>query len=225
MDRTREKPTVAVLLSGGIDSAVLAGSLAADGTRVQPLFVRGGLIWEPEELAAVHSFLSALPPSNLCELVVLDQPLADLYSDHWSIDGRAAPGAGTPDEAVYLPGRNPLLLVKAVVWCRLRGIDELALATLSANPFGDATDEFFADFERALRRALGGAPRITRPYARLTKTEVIRRGREMPLELTFSCIRPVAGRHCGACNKCEERQRAFQSAGVADRTAYARAVT
>ena len=52
----------------------------------------------------------------------------------------------TPDDAVYLPGRNPLLLVKAVVWCHLHGIDQLALAPLGSNPFADATDEFFAEF-------------------------------------------------------------------------------
>ena len=31
-------------------------------------------------------------------------------------------------------------------------------------------------------------------------------GRGLPLELTFSCIAPVAGQHCGRCNKCAERR-------------------
>ena len=36
-------------------------------------------------------------------------------------------------------------------------------------------------------------------------------GRDMPLELTFSCIDPRDGLHCGRCNKCAERQEAFRS--------------
>jgi 7-cyano-7-deazaguanine synthase len=50
----------------------------------------------------------------------------------------------------------------------------------------------------------------------------MRLGRDLPLELTFSCIRPVRDQHCGDCNKCAERQLAFRNAGLADRTPYAR---
>jgi 7-cyano-7-deazaguanine synthase len=49
---------------------------------------------------------------------------------------------------------------------------------------------------------------------------VIRRARELPLEHTFSCIAPIEGRHCGRCNKCAERRRAFAAAGVDDPTEY-----
>lgn len=210
-----------MLLSGGLDSAVLVGRLVRESRDVYPLYVRGGLLWEGPEQAAVESFLERIAAPRLHRLSVLELPLADLYAGHWSLDGRGTPPAGTPDEAVYLPGRNPLLLVKAVVWCRLNGIGQLALAPLEANPFGDATDEFFADFERAMGRALAGAPRIVRPFADRTKAEVIRLGRDLPLERTFSCIRPVDGLHCGRCNKCDERRQAFRAADVADATRYA----
>jgi 7-cyano-7-deazaguanine synthase len=46
-------------------------------------------------------------------------------------------------------------------------------------------------------------------------------GRGLPLELTFSCLRPADQLHCGACNKCAERQAAFQAAGMRDGTRYA----
>jgi 7-cyano-7-deazaguanine synthase len=45
-------------------------------------------------------------------------------------------------------------------------------------------------------------------------------GRDMPLELTFSCIDPVDGLHCGRCNKCAERQKAFRSIDLEDPTRY-----
>ena len=61
---------------------------------------------------------------------------------------------------------------------------------------------------------------MLRPYASLTKSEVMQRGRDLPLGLTFSCMHPVAGRHCGGCNKCAERRRAFADAGLPDPTEY-----
>jgi 7-cyano-7-deazaguanine synthase len=48
-------------------------------------------------------------------------------------------------------------------------------------------------------------------------------GDGLPLELTFSCLRPVGGLHCGRCNKCAERRRGFAEAGLPDPTQYANA--
>ena len=103
----------------------------------------------------------------------------------------------------------------------MHGVGQLALATLAGNPFADATDEFFRDFEQALDRATGSCVNILRPFARLPKKDVLELGRELPLELTFSCIVPADGLHCGRCNKCAERRRAFVSAGLEDKTGYA----
>jgi 7-cyano-7-deazaguanine synthase len=50
-------------------------------------------------------------------------------------------------------------------------------------------------------------------------------GSELPLALTFSCISPRGGLHCGACNKCAERQAAFRAAEMADETRYVKAKT
>jgi 7-cyano-7-deazaguanine synthase len=229
---------IAVLLSGGLDSTILLGHLLDSGHRVQPFYVRGRLAWEREELAAVRQFLVHLArrrgsdgrsaereevPARhaLADLVVLDMPVADLYGDHWSVTGRNVPDAASPDDAVYLPGRNALLLVKPALWCHLNGIEQIALGVLGSNPFGDASEEFFAAFETALERATGGHLRVLRPFAQLDKRQVMELGRDLPLELTFSCIAPVDGMHCGQCNKCAERIRAFAAAGLNDLTAYA----
>ena len=48
----------------------------------------------------------------------------------------------TPDEDVYLPGRNIVLLGKAGVYCASAKIERLVLGTLAHNPFPDATPEF-----------------------------------------------------------------------------------
>jgi 7-cyano-7-deazaguanine synthase len=130
------------------------------------------------------------------------------------------PGAATPDEAVFLPGRNVFLLAKAIVWCHLRGIPAVALAPLESNPFPDATPRFFESFTALVNEAVEGRVQVLRPYAGLHKNDVMRRGQGLPLELTFSCIKPQSGKHCGRCNKCAERKRAFADAGLADPTPY-----
>jgi 7-cyano-7-deazaguanine synthase len=215
---------VAVLASGGIESAVLCLDVLRQAARVFPLYVRFGLRWEAVELERFRALLERVGRPGLMPVHVLDEPVADIYGDaHWSTGAPTVPGAETPDEAVYLPGRNLLLGAKAAVWCRLRGIDVLAFGSLHTNPFRDSTPEFFSGLESLANRALGGALRIVRPFARSHKDEVIRRGVQLgvPLFATFSCIRPVRGLHCGMCNKCEERRAAFRAAGVDDQTPYA----
>lgn len=213
---------IAVLMSGGLDSAILLGELARTARRIVPIHVRFGLVWEEEEERVLRRYLAALGFSALEALVVLEMPIRAVYGDHWSTTGAQVPGYDTPDEAVFLPGRNPLLLVEAAIWCHLNDVPTLALGPLAANPFPDSTDAFFSTFEKAMNLALDGKLRITRPYARLHKVDVLRRGENLPLGLTLSCIRPIEGRHCGDCNKCHERQVSFRAAGIPDPTDYAR---
>ncbi|HKB01219.1 MAG TPA: 7-cyano-7-deazaguanine synthase [Gemmataceae bacterium] len=211
---------LAVLFSGGLDSAVLVGEALRDHAAVHPLYVRSGLFWEEAELEFAERFLTAVRSPALRPLVVLEAPVTDVYGEHWSVRGRDVPDADTPDEAVYLPGRNVFLLGKSILWCHMHRVPAVALGTLAANPFPDATPEFIAGFGRLVNEAVGGSVWVLRPYVGLEKADVLQRGRDLPLELTLSCLRPVDGRHCGRCNKCEERRRAFADAGLTDRTPY-----
>jgi 7-cyano-7-deazaguanine synthase len=116
------------------------------------------------------------------------------------------------------------LLLKPVLWCQMHGVARLALATLANNPFDDATPEFFSAFTAMIGQATRERVEIVRPFERLPKRRVMERGRRLPLELTFSCLVPIDGMHCGRCNKCAERRRAFREIDLADRTGYAPAV-
>jgi 7-cyano-7-deazaguanine synthase len=216
--------TIGALLSGGLDSAVLLGHLLRRGHRVRPIYVRSRLIWEPEEFRAMLRYRAAIGPrfaDRLLDLVVLEMPVIDVYEDHWSITGCEPPDAETPAEAMYLPGRNPLLLIKPAIWCVKHGIDQLALGILGTNPFPDATNAFFDQFRGALSAAMGARLRFVRPFAHLDKRQVMELGADLPLEHTFSCIAPVGGLHCGQCNKCAERQESFRLVGRIDPTPYA----
>jgi 7-cyano-7-deazaguanine synthase len=212
---------VGLLVSGGLDSSILLKRLLDDGRIVKPFYIRSGLYWQVIEQRSLERVLDAVAVRQLEPLTVLDLPLADVYGDHWSITGRNVPQAGAPDEAVYLPGRNALLTIKAAVWCQMHGIEELALATLRSNPFQDASALFFGQLGEALTGMPSTRFRLTRPFGSLNKQEVMELGRTYPLASTFSCIAPRDGAHCGQCNKCAERQAAFRVIGSIDPTHYA----
>ncbi|HEY7107678.1 MAG TPA: 7-cyano-7-deazaguanine synthase [Acidimicrobiia bacterium] len=215
------KGAVALLSSGGLDSAVLTGDLLGRGHVVHPMYVRFGLAWEDAEEAHLRRFLATLDTHTLRPLVVLDLPVQPLYESHWSVSGRGVPDDESDDDAVYLPGRNLLLLAQPAVWCALHGVHAIALGTLKGNPFPDSSRDFFDEFVGVAQRAMGHELEVLTPYAELTKAQVIERGRGLALEHTFSCIDPRDGRHCGACNKCAERKRAFSSLAIDDATTYA----
>jgi 7-cyano-7-deazaguanine synthase len=212
---------VAVLVSGGLDSCVLAAHLAAAGERtVYPVYVRQGLLWEAVEQHWMKKFLAAVAVANIEPLREIALPVTDLYNSHWSTTGESTPDHLSDDREVYLPGRNLLLLAKTSLYCALNGIPSIALGPLAGNPFADSTAEFFSRFGEMASLALGFSFTIETPFAKLTKADVIRLGRHLPLELSFSCIRPAGLNHCGACNKCAERRRSFQEADVEDKTDY-----
>jgi len=212
--------TLAVLCSGGVDSAVLLAEALPYYAAVQPIYIRTGSRWEDVERQYLSRFLDAVASSRLRPLVSLTQPVDDLYGSHWCMTGNGVPDQNSPDEAVYLPGRNVLLLAKSLLWCHLNGVPEIAMAPLAANPFPDATPAFFDGFAAMVNTAVDGHVCVRRPYAHLKKADVLRRVPGLPWQHTFSCISPIEGLHCGRCNKCAERRQAFAAAGVTDPTPY-----
>lgn len=212
---------LAVLASGGLDSAVLAADSARQGWVVQPIYIRFGLAWEATEEIYLRRFLDTLPPTLRSRpLVILDLPIADVYGAHWSVSGEDVPDDTTADSAVYLPGRNLLLLAKSSIWCALHGVEAIALGTLKGNPFADSGPEFLSLFGSLIELGLAHPLEVMTPFAGLTKGEVLELGRDLALEHTLSCIAPVDAHHCGRCNKCAERRNGFAQSGIEDRTVY-----
>ena len=212
----------AVLLSAGLDSAVLAAAEART-SRVHPIYVSTGLAWEAEELAMLERLLAAAPYASLAPLARLTFTVRDVYPPtHWALRGEP-PAFDTPDEDVYLTGRNIILLSKASIYCTQQHIGRIALGPLAGNPFPDATPEFFATMARAMSLGLAHDIRIETPFVDKEKSDVIALGASLgvPFELTLSCMNPRDGLHCGLCSKCRERRDAFNEARVADPARYA----
>ena len=96
-------------------------------------------------------------PGRIEPLITLSVDMRDVYPPtHWAIDGRP-PAYDTPDEDVYLEGRNIVLVAKAGVMCASLGVERLALGPLAGNPFPDATPEFFEAMSRAMSLGLAQA--------------------------------------------------------------------
>jgi 7-cyano-7-deazaguanine synthase len=223
------QPSTLVLLSGGLDSAVLLVE-EAQHAPVIPVYVAVGLAWEPLELAMAERLLAheALA-GRIAPLRRVEFTMRDVYSpSHWAVRGQP-PAYDTPDEDVYLAGRNVVLLAKAGVLATELGARRIALGPLSGNPFPDARPSFFRAMESALSEGLDQPIEIATPFLAWTKEDVIRQGLTLgvPLGLTLSCMNPTEARHaeepplhCGGCSKCRERRNAFAAAGLDDPAAY-----
>jgi 7-cyano-7-deazaguanine synthase len=233
----------AVLFSGGLDSAVLLALEVRDGSEVWPVHVRAGLAWEDAEARAIARLIAGPPyrhtragemrNSPLQELSTLSVEMRDVYPpSHWAVQGRP-PAFDTPDEDVYLEGRNVILLSKAAVFCSRHGLNRIALGPLAGNPFPDATSAFFTSMAKALSLGLARPLTIDTPLVEMRKDDVILLAQELqvPLELTLSCMNPQRAAadaaaaapedlHCGQCSKCRERRDAFKDARVEDPTTY-----
>jgi 7-cyano-7-deazaguanine synthase len=220
--KAENEAQTAVLCSAGLDSAVLLAQAAATEP-VIPIYVSSGLAWEADERDALTRLLACPAYRGVPDPVTLDVDMRDVYPpSHWAIRGEA-PGFDTPDEDVFIEGRNIILLSKTAVFMARSGLSRVLIGPLAGNPFPDATAEFFSAMGLALSLGLGKRLDVHAPLMSLHKADVIRAGLALgvPLELTLSCMQPVRGLHCGRCSKCRERRDAFREAGVEDRTDYA----
>ena len=216
-----------VLLSGGLDSAVLAAH-EAQTSRVLPVYVSVGLAWEAAEVAMVERLLRApVFVGRAAPLTRVEFTMRDVYPPtHWAIRG-VPPAYDTPDEDVYLSGRNLVLLTKAGVVAARHDAHRIAIGPLAGNPFPDARPAFFSAMAHAMSLGLDHAIEVATPFLEWDKAAVVRRGVELgvPFELTLSCMSPMITdglpQHCGLCSKCRERRDAFAAASVSDPSSYA----
>ena len=206
-----QKKSVCVLASGGLDSSALIFSLLRRGFKVYPLYIRCGFRWEKAEQYWLKRFLSKIKTPDLQKLSTIEYPVKNLLGQgHWSFSGRSIPQSSDPDFSVYLPGRNIILLGQAGLFCAIRQIPQIALAILRGNPFPDATPQFLKAMEKALNSGLDFKIKITVPYAKFSKKEVLSLSEGAPFHLAFSCLNPRGIRPCQRCNKCGERIKALR---------------
>jgi 7-cyano-7-deazaguanine synthase len=212
---------VIVLTSGGLDSSILLAEEAQKKRKVYPVFIQTGLRFEDAQARALLRFIRRLKKKNIAPLTRLSLPVSSLFAGrHWALSGKKIPPLKSPDGSCYLPGWNLLLLAPVLTFAAQKGIEVIRLGHIAHNPYPDGQAAFFKAMERVGSEAFTRRIRIERPYERLKKNAVLRRGRRFPLGWTLTCIDPRKGRHCGRCHKCAERHRGFLAAKIPDPTFY-----
>jgi 7-cyano-7-deazaguanine synthase len=212
-----------VLLSGGLDSAVLLSYIGNTGEEVTPVHIRCGYAWELAEAHCIQRLMKSALAPRIKPLRTIHFDMRDILPEgHWALTG-IAPAYNTDDEEVYLTGRNITLLSKAAVLASQLNIKKIAIGLLQGNPFPDATPMFLTAMGRALTLGLAHDIQIQTPFATWTKADIVKEAKRvgLPLDLTISCMMPIGGRHCGQCSKCRERHDGFVKANLPDPTDYA----
>lgn len=152
--------------------------------------------------------------------------LAPLFGSNALTGGVKVPEGHYEEEsmkATVVPNRNMLLISVATAWAVSLRAESVAYGAHGGDHaiYPDCRPEFAEALDRAVRLADWHEVRLERPFVKMDKADIVRRGAELdvPFGLTWSCY--VGGeRHCGKCGTCVERKEAFRLAGVADPTDY-----
>jgi 7-cyano-7-deazaguanine synthase len=221
-----DRRAVAVV-SGGLDSTVMAYSLRAEGY----------------ELAAISFDYGQ---RHRKELQFAEQVSIDLGASWTLIDLHAAgltgilPGSALTDEAVavpdghyadesmritVVPNRNAIMLSIACALAVTRDAEAVAFGAHAGDHFiyPDCRPEFVRAFASMVNLAVEGLAtiEILTPFLTMTKADIVKMGADLhvPFERTWSCYKGGA-LHCGTCGTCYERREAFAIAHVVDPTVY-----
>ena len=213
-----------------MDSSILLANIAEQGV-AHPIYVETGIPWEWAEKQMLQNFIDTLDNPNIKPVTTLQLPVKTLYGDtHWTMSGDTVPGYDEPDETVYIPGRNIILITLASIWCSLNDVHRIAIGSLAGNPFPDATPEFFQSIANANTTGLNHPITVEAPMRHLHKQEILaKNATKLPLNLTLTCSNPQQNQnntitHCNNCNKCRERHEAFIEAKIEDPTQYAQTI-
>ncbi len=228
-----DSPKAVVLLSGGLDSSTTLAEAKAAGFAPYALTVLYGQRHAVERDSA-RAVANALGVARHYELEV----------DLRAFGGSALVGDGEvpKDRPVgemageipptYVPARNTVLLSLALAWAETLGAFDIFVGVncVDYSGYPDCRPEYLAAFETlanlATRVGVEGAGRfrVHAPLIRMTKEEIIVRGRELGVDfsLTHSCYDPSPeGLACGRCDSCTLRLAAFAGLGLDDPAGYA----
>ena len=219
------KPGGVVLVSGGMDSLVLA-AFATRESEIALLHVNYGQPTERKELACFQAIADHL---NVKDRLVADVGYLKAIGGSALTDpGIAIPAAdltrpGVP--ATYVPFRNAHFLCIAVSWAEVIGAKNVYIGAVTADSSGypDCRPEFYEAMNEAIRRGTkeGSGITVRAPFVRLKKKDLVLMGKSLgvPFEHSWSCYRD-GEKACGRCDSCALRLRAFSEAGVTDPIDY-----
>ncbi len=208
-----------IVLSGGPDSATVAYWAKKQGYQIYPITFNYGQI-ALKETECANQIAQRLGTTT--KIINLSE-LKKIFSDVTSLCNADIPLTSEFSASIIVPFRNAIFLSAAVAYAVAVGANTIFYgAQGSDEPFyPDCRREFYEAFEKAAR--LGTCQEITiqAPFSGKRKSELFKAGAELGVsfDLTRSCYRDGT-KHCGICESCNNRKRAFIEAGIADPTKY-----
>ena len=225
------KPAV-VLVSGGMDSAVVVAIAREAGFDVHALSVRYGQrhTSELDAAARVAATLGAVAHKTVTvDLRSIGGSSLTADIDVPTDDDGHVMGVGIP--STYVPARNTIMLSVALGWAEVLGSTDLfcGVNAVDYSGYPDCRPEFIAGFEALANLATkagveGQRFQVHAPLMRMSKAEIVREGLRLGVDFgqTVSCYQADAdGRACRHCDACRLRKQGFDEAGVVDPTRYA----
>lgn len=168
-----------VLLSGGVDSAVVLAMLANRSPTA---------VWVDYAQPAAAAERKA------------SQALAGHYAVPWRI---VRIGGLEPPATGMFPARNDLLVAAART---AAGGSSVAVGVHAGTGYADCSPTWVAAWQSLLDAQDGGRTGLVAPLLELTKADVLSLARDLavPLALTHSC--EASSVPCGRCSSCLDRQ-------------------
>jgi 7-cyano-7-deazaguanine synthase len=225
-----------VLVSGGMDSAVVIAIAREQGYAVHALSVRYGQRHTSELDAAdrVSRSLGAVAHKtvNVDLRSIGGSALTDDIAVPTDADGHAIGQAAAKDviPVTYVPARNTIMLSVALGWAEVLGATDIfcGVNAVDYSGYPDCRPEFIAAFQNLANLATkagveGAGIRVHAPLQFLSKADIVREGLRLGVDFseTVSCYQAdEQGRACGHCDACRLRAEGFSAAGVVDPTRY-----
>ena len=231
-----------VLVSGGMDSAVVLALARAEGLQCAALSFDYGQRHR-SELAAAQRVSASLGVTTHRIIQIdlrafgasaLTDPLLTVPKDQ----AQSGHQAGDVIPITYVPARNTVFLSLALAYAESRGIRDIFIGANAVDYSGypDCRPEFMHAFETlanlGTRAGVEFAARgqrwfrIRTPIIEWSKARIVREGIRLGVDfgLTLSCYDPVeldsVALACGRCDACRLRRRGFEEAEARDPTRY-----
>jgi 7-cyano-7-deazaguanine synthase len=226
---TEKTKSAIVLLSGGLDSMVVAGLAQEAGYAIHALTIdynqRHRI--ELESAARIAAHLGA------AEHIILPLDLTRFGGSALTAD-IAVPKSGVEDDAIpvtYVPARNTIFLSLCLGLAEARGARDLWIGVnaLDYSGYPDCRPEFIAAFEDTANLATkagveGDRFTIHTPLQHMTKADIATEAHRLGMDagMSWSCYDPSPDQKaCGRCDACRLRAKGFIDAGLPDPTVYA----
>lgn len=189
--------SLVTLVSGGIDSTLMAVLAKEEGIRQYPLYIDYGQICRDREwqaCTAVHERFG-LPRPTMMSLRGFGELISSGLTD----------ATKRIYEDAFLPGRNALFLLAGGAYACQTGADGVAIGLLSEqfHLFTDQTSEFLRRMESLLELALGRSVHVVAPLMDFTKADSVQLARLRGIQPTYSC-HSGDREPCGKCISCLE---------------------